>query len=170
VPRDDRIPVVTPAAQRWRLAGIGAVMTAASAALVASRPDGAIGLVAGVAGVVFFGPLSLVLLTRAISRRPPLILSADGFTDRATLAGAGFVPWTAVRGIEEQVFMGRVFVSVQVADRAALLRALPAWKRALLRLNSRFVPGDIFIPNMVLPMPPAELVRTMRAMRREATG
>ena len=105
---------------------------------------------------------------RSISRKPPLILAADGFTDRATLAGAGFVRWQDVHSIDEQLFMGRVFVTVTVADPAAFRRRQPAWRRAMLWLNHRLIAGDIFIPDTVLPMPPAELVRTMRALRREA--
>ena len=164
----DDIVVETPSRQRWRLAGIGLIMTAVSAALVITQPYGDLGLVAGIAGLVFFGPLMLALLSRAIRRTPALILSPGGFTDRSTLACGGFVPWHEVKSIQELVFRGRVFVAVTMKDQAVFRRRLPAWRRLLLVINQRIIPGDVLIPESVLPVPTAELVRMMRSMRRQA--
>jgi hypothetical protein len=164
----ERIVVSTPAGQRWRLAVIGVIMTGASAALVLAQPYGYLGLAVGVLGLVFFGPLTVSLLLRAARRTPVLILDADGFTDRATLAAAGFVRWEDVHSIGEQPFAGRAFVTVTVADRAAFRRRLPAWRRPFLRINQHLVEGDVFIPASVLPMSPEDLVKTMRTLRHEA--
>lgn len=162
------VVIDTPSRQRWRLAGIALIMTAVSAALVITQPYGDLGLVVGIAGLVFFGPLMLALLSRAIRRVPALILSPAGFTDRSTLACGGFVPWQEVKGIEELVFRGRVFVAVTMKDRAVFRRGLPAWRRLLLVINQRLIPGDVLIPESVLPVPPEELVRMMRSMRHQA--
>src|SRR5450755_1072375 len=117
IQQGERIVVGTPARQRWRLAVIGIVMTGLSAALAVTRPYGDLGLVVGVLGLVFFGPLTLSLLLRAARRTPALILDGDGFTDHATLAAAGFVRWEDVHSVSEQPFAGRIFVTVTVAGR-----------------------------------------------------
>ena len=43
-----------------------------------------------------------------------------------------------------------------------------AWRRLVIHLNRRLVRSGIFIPDNVLPMPPAELVKTMRRLQRAA--
>jgi hypothetical protein len=167
----DRIVIETPAGRRWRPAVQGSVLTVLSAALVVVGPGGAfrlvIGLV-GLVGLVIFGPITLALLVRAIRNKPVLILEADGFTDRTPPLGVGFVRWQEVQRIEERVFRGRVYVTVRLTDRAAFRARLPAWHRLILRLNGPMVAGDILIPDNVLSMSPAALVKTMRWLHRAA--
>jgi hypothetical protein len=170
IQQDEAAVVATPAGQRRRLALIGVIMTGASAALVATQPYGYLGLAVGLLGLVFFGPITLMALLRALRRAPVLVLGADGFTDRATLASAGFVPWQDVHSIDQRLFMGRGMVTVTMTDRDAFRRRRPAWRRALLRLNQVFVDADVFIPQNVLPMSTADLMHTMRARRRRAGG
>jgi hypothetical protein len=162
------IVIETPAGQRRRLAALGVIMTAVSAFLVAIRSDGDVGLAVGLLGLVFFGPITLALLVRALRNHPVLILDADGFTDRSTLIAAGRVPWPDVSRIDERPFMNRVFVAVTLTDPAAFRARQPAWRRLVIHLNRRLVRGDIFIPDNVLPMPPAELVKTMRRLQHAA--
>src|SRR5579863_3435306 len=162
------IVVETPAGQRRRLAALGGNMTAGSGFLGAVRADGPVRLAAGLLGLVFFGPITLALLVRAGRNHPVLILDADGFTDRSTLIAAGPVPWPDVSRIDERPFMNRVFVAVTLADPAAFRARQPPWRRLVIRLNRRLVRGDVFIPDNVLPMPPAELVKTMRRLHRAA--
>ena len=164
----DDVIVSTPVRQRWRQAVIGIIMTAVSAALVATQPYGTLGLVVGIIGLVFFGPATLILAYRAIRRTPALILGPDGFTDRSTITCAGFVPWREVHKIEEQAFRARVFVTVTVKDPAAFRRRLPVWRRPLSWMNRGLVSGDVHIPESVLPVPASELVQTMRSLRRRA--
>lgn len=160
--------VETPAGQRRRLVAIGVIMTAASAFLVAIRSDGDVGLAVGLLGLVFFGPITLALLVQGLRNRPVLILDADGFTDRSTFIAAGPVPWPDVSRIDKRRFMNRVFVAVTLADPAAFRARQPAWRRLVIQLNRRLVRGDIFIPDTVLPMAPAELVKTMRRLQLAA--
>jgi hypothetical protein len=162
------IVVETPAGQRRRLAALGVIMTAVSAFLVAIRSDGDVGLAVGLLGLVFFGPITLALLVRALRNHPVLILDADGFTDRSTLIAAGRVPWPDVSRIDKRPFMNRVFVAVTLTDPAGYRARQPAWRQLVIHLNRRLVRGDIFIPDNVLPMPPAELVKTMRRLQHAA--
>jgi hypothetical protein len=165
---DDRIVIETPARQRWRLPSQGIVLTVLSAVLVVARSDGDVGLILGLVGLVLFGPITLALLVRATRNKPALILDADGFTDHASPISVGFVPWQEVQRIEDRLFRRRVFVTVTVTDRAAFRARLPAWHRLVLRLNGPMVAGDILIPDSVLPITPAALVKTMRRLHRAA--
>jgi hypothetical protein len=164
----DDVVIRTPARQRWRQGGIGMILTGVSAVLVATQPYGVLGLVVGIVGLLFFGPVTVVLLYRAVRRSPALVLSASGFTDRSTIVCAGFVPWRDVHSIDEQAFRGRIFVTVTMKDRAAFRRQLPAWRRPLAWMNQSLVAGDVHIPESVLPVTSAELVRMMRSLRHQA--
>jgi len=165
---DDRIVIKTPAGRRWRPAVQGSVLTVLSAALVLVGSGGAFWLVIGLVGLVIFGPITLVLLVRAIRNKPVLILDADGFTDRTPPLGVGFVRWQEVQRIEDRVFRRRVYVTVSLTDRAAFRARLPAWHRLILRLNGPMVAGDILIPDNVLSMSPGALMKTMRRLYRAA--
>jgi hypothetical protein len=165
---DDRIVVETPPRKRRRPAVIGSVVTVMLVAVVADRADGIFGLVIGLAGLVFFVPYTLAMLLRAMRNRPALVLDADGFTDHGSLISAGYVPWREVQRIEEHPVRRRVFVAVTVSDRAAFLARQSAWHRFLRRINGPMTAGDILIPDNVLPMRPAELVKTMRRLHRAA--
>ncbi len=166
--QDDRTVIEMPARQRGRLIPMGIIVTGLSAGLVDVRPDGYVGLVIGLLGLVFFAPITIALLLRAVRNRPVLILDADGFTDHGSLISAGRVRWRDVRRIEERQFGRRFFVAITVTDPAAFRAGQPAWRRLLYRVNGRTTAGDIFIPSTVLPMSAAELARTMRRLHSAA--
>jgi hypothetical protein len=167
-PPEDRIVIETPARQRWRLASLGLFLTVLSAGLVAFHSHDDTELIAGLVGLVFFGPVTFALLVRAVRNRPVLILDADGFTDHASLISGGLVSWQEVQRIEDRPFRRRVFVTVTVTDPAAFRARQSAWHRLMLRINGPMAAGDILIPDSVLPMRPAELVKTMRQLQRAA--
>jgi hypothetical protein len=166
-PSDERIVIETPTKKRWRLTSLGIIVTILAAGLVGSR-TGNFTLILGLVGLVFFGPMTIASLVRALRNRPVLILDADGFTDYGSLISAGRVPWQEVSSIENRAFRRRVFVAIKVTDRAAFLARQSAWHRFLRKVNGPMAAGDILIPDSVLPMRPAELLSTMRRLQRAA--
>jgi hypothetical protein len=165
---DDRIVVEIPPRQRLRFVPMGIIVTGICAALVGVQPGGYVGLAVGLLGLVLFGPLTLALLLRTFRNRPVLILDADGFTDYGSLISAGYVPWQEVQQIDERRYGRRIFVTVKVTDPEAFRARQPAWRRLLYRINGRTAAGDILIPDDLLPMRPAELIKTMRRLHRAA--
>jgi hypothetical protein len=163
---DERIVIETPSRKRRRLLVWPAIVSLVGIALIADRSDGIFGLVLGAIVLAFFGPLAFAMLLRIVRNRPALVLDADGFTDHGSPISAGYVPWPEVQQIEERVYRRRIFVAIKVTDPAAFLARQSAWNRFLRRINGPTAAGDILIPDNVLPMPPAELVKTMRRMQR----
>jgi hypothetical protein len=164
----DRVVIETPPRKRRRLYVLPTIVSFVAVVLIADRSDKTFGLILGVVILVFFGPLALVMLLRGVRNRPALVLDADGFTDHGSLISAGYVSWQEVAQIEERAFRRRVFVTVKVTDQAAFLARQSAWHRFLRRVNGPMAAGDILIPDNVLPMRPAELVKTMRRLQRAA--
>jgi hypothetical protein len=165
---DERIVIETPPRKRRRLYVLPAIVSFVAVVLIADRSDKTFGLILGVVVLAFFGPLTVAMLVRTMRKRPALILDADGFTDHGSLISAGYVPWQEVQQIEERAFRRRVFVAIKVTDPAAFLARQSAWHRFLRRVNGPMAAGDILIPDNVLPMRPAELVKTMRRLQRAA--
>jgi hypothetical protein len=164
----DRVVIETPPRKRRRLLVLPGIVSFVGVVLVADRSDKIFGLVLGLVILAFFGPLTLAALIRTVRNRPALVLDADGFTDHGSLISAGYVPWREVAQIDERAFRRRVFVTVKVTDPAAFLARQSAWHRFLRRVNGPTAAGDILIPDNILPMRPAELVKTMRRLQRAA--
>ncbi len=162
------VAIYTPGRQLLRLTISSLLLSAASAAIIVTQPDGIFGLVVGIIALAFFGPIALVMLVRVLRRSPVLLLDQAGLTDRAGILSAGFVPWSEVRHIAKHTLRAQQYVAITVSDPAGLLRRLPVWQRPLRKLNRQLVRGDVLIPATVLPMSPEELVRTMRSMRNHA--
>jgi hypothetical protein len=165
---DERIVIETPPRKRRRLLVWPAIVSFVGIVLIADRSDGAFGLILGAVILAFFGPLTFAMLLRIVRNRPALVLDADGFTDHASPISAGYVSWPEVQQIEERAFRRREFVAIRVIDPAAFLARQSAWHRFLRRVNGPMAAGDILIPDNVLPMSPAELVKTMRRLQRAA--
>jgi hypothetical protein len=110
--------------------------------------DGIVALAVGILGILLILPAAVYLIHRAVRDRPALIIGEHGFTDHASITGVGYVAWDEVSGIRPD----RVWVALKLRDPRPIIARQPAWRRALMRLNSRFVPGDIIIPTNALSM------------------
>ena len=165
IPSGERIVIETPTRKRWRLASLGLAVTVLSAALVANR-SGHVEVILGLVGLVLFGPITVASLVRAVRNRPVLVLDADGFTEHTSLISGGFVSWQEVQRVEDRLFRRRVFVTVKLTDREAFRARQPTWRRLLLRINGPMAAGEVLIPDSMLPMRPAELVKTMQRLQQ----
>jgi hypothetical protein len=170
---DEDIRISPARRQQWRLAAMGAIMSAVSVVLflagIGGGVHGLLFLLVGAPGALFFVPSTAYLLGQAARRGPALILSTKGFTDHASAIGVGFVPWGEVASIRSSSVRGRAFVAVRIRDPRAVLARQPAYRRALLRLNRKWFNGDVFIPENVLPISAKKLISLMNE-KRSAEG
>jgi hypothetical protein len=116
-----------------------------------------IALVVGIPGLLLLAPAAAYLIYRAARDRPALVLGDGGFTDHASITGVGYIAWDEVTGIRPD----RVWVAIKLRDPGLVIARQPAWRRALMRMNSRVVPGDIVIPTNPLSMRPEQLITLM---------
>jgi hypothetical protein len=108
--------------------------------------DGIVALGIAVLGILLIPPAAAYLICRAVRDRPALIIGEHGFTDHASITGVGYVAWDEVTGIRPD----RVWVVIKLRDPGPVVARQPAWRRALMRMNSKVVPGDIIIPTNAL--------------------
>jgi hypothetical protein len=114
-------------------------------------------LAVGILGTLVIVPAAVYLIYRAARDRPALVLGERGFTDHASITGVGYIAWDEVTGMRPD----RVWVAIKLRDPGPVIARQPAWRRALMRMNSRVVPGDVIIPTSPLSMSPQELINLM---------
>ena len=158
--------VPTPVRRRVRLFGAGALFIAMSAYVIAAssgstRLLGGVGVAFGIGGLIAAG---------VVTSRPVVELRTDGFVDRASLVGAGVVPWSATTRIEVESYAGHRFVAVDLDPTFSLPEA--RWRARCRRLSRHFARGDVWISESVLPVGAdqfAELMCAARARAEDAT-
>ncbi len=70
----------------------------------------------GLAAVAFFGLTGFVSAKILVTKKPGLILNAQGITDQSSGLSAGFIPWSDVTQIGENKVKGQKFATIFVVD------------------------------------------------------
>lgn len=87
-----------------------------------------VNLFAYLAGLVILSVFSLVLLKKAVSKEPDVIVSDKGIT----IHGVGLVPWTEVEGCLEFTRKGQRLIGLLLHNEERYLATLPPVKRNML--------------------------------------
>lgn len=111
---------------------LGGVLMTALSAVVLWIPD-AEGLqrLVGVAGVVFFGLCTSILLWRLVTVQGPVVtIAPEGLRDRRI--AAEFIPWDAIEGVTTWSLQGQRIIVIAVkpeVERRLTLTAIARWTR-----------------------------------------
>lgn len=131
-------PIAIRASQRLALvgalAGLAFVVAGLAVMLIPHERTSEGDVAAAGIYALFFAALTAVLAVRVFRTRPLMVLSEEGVVDHR-LKGLGVVPWTALEGASVKRHLGFSVVCLQLRDPDAVLGALPAWRRRLLRSN-----------------------------------
>jgi hypothetical protein len=132
---------------RQALAALGSAGLAAGSALLLVS-----GVLVGLLGAVFFGPVAVLLLSR-INRPHGLVLTATRVV-QDTLYRVE-IPWEAVAGAGLVTMSGNEVLAVRALDPA---QVRSGW---FARFNRRFGPAEIMIPALQMSGSPEEALRTL---------
>jgi hypothetical protein len=89
--------------------------------------------------LVYFGLMATHLLRLLGARRPIVVLDGNGITDNSLALSVPFVSWDEMTGFRR----GGRWVTVDVADPAAVLARIDPARRLLLVLNRRLNRGGV---------------------------
>jgi hypothetical protein len=89
--------------------------------------------------LAYFGLTAIHLLRLLGTRRPIVVLDSNGITDRSILLSVPFVSWDEMTDFRH----GRRWVTVDVADPAAVRARIDLARRLLLALNRVFGRGGV---------------------------
>ena len=120
----------------------GAALSTLGAILALAQPIGpAIPVAARAVGwiaVGTFGSVTFWLVVRLARRRPLLVVSGDGITDRSSAVGAGFIAWTEIEEVSLAGARPYRFLAVVPKDPRTFIAARPWWRRFVFRMNRLF--------------------------------
>lgn len=161
---DTGVPLVLrpKLSQRLKLVSLGVAMVAVGLLLVVQPSLEA--RLAGAVTLAFFAPCLVYALYRATKGGAALVVTRDGFTDRSSAVGVGFVPWSNVADIDVVEIAGQRMVALTLRDQAAVLAQSPPVKRRVLRANRSFG-ADVFLPQLWLPIQVETLADIMEKAR-----
>ncbi len=148
--------------QRLKLVLLGVAMVAVSLFLAVQSSLEARFI--GAVGLAFFLPCLVYSLFRATRGGAALVVTREGFTDRSSAVGVGFVPWNNVADIDVVEIAGQRMVALTLGDPAAVLAEAPPVKRWVLRANPSFG-AHLFLPQLWLPIPVETLADIMERAR-----
>ncbi len=92
--------------------------------------------VVGLANVLFFGAVGIILFQKLFQKTVGLIISAEGIVDQTSGISAGFVAWDEVLEITEIKVSGQKFMNLIVTNpESYIYRQKNAFSRMFVRLN-----------------------------------
>lgn len=152
MPANDCEPVVIPlsrtkilllslASALFVIGGIWLISTAGERAGV----DQYIHIVAGTAGVAFFGLCYIYLTAKLLDRRPGLVIDSEGIIDNSGGVSAGRIDWHDVQGFSQLRIHSQVLITIHVADPIKYINRGNVLRRWLMRLNLRYYGSPIHI-------------------------
>jgi hypothetical protein len=122
--------------------------------------------VVGVLLCVFFGFSALGAASRVLRRHPVLTVTREGVDDGGSIVAAGFLPWSEVGMLDVvQAKRGGAMLVIGVRDPDAVLAKVPGPRARIGRQQAGLLGSPVVLPPTVLPVPPAEIVDDIEALR-----
>ena len=116
----------------------------------------------GWVGVGFFGLALMLILHRALSPVPVLVVTPRGFTDRTTMASVGTLDWDEVTAVGFERVGGQPMVVMDVRDPDGALARLSTVRRRTVRASMASTGHFVHIPTRNLGVPPDAILHAMR--------
>jgi hypothetical protein len=144
----------------------GAVAFVLAGAWMVRYPGDPSDALVGALAVVLFGACAIFVIARIVWPTPAVVINDKGILDNASALSAGFIAWDEIADIREYRFNNQVFLGVYPKQLDAILARQSAWKRQAIRANLALGAAPINIPQIVLPMSVADLLKEIRARFR----
>lgn len=128
-------------------------------------------LVAGAAGVLFFGFVAVRVLPKLRDKKPGLIIDHMGITDNSSALAAGFIPWSDINEIRLMEVMNQRFLMVMVNDPELYInKATNAITKRLVMANYTSYGSPISISSHALQMDFDQLHALLAERMRSVKG
>jgi hypothetical protein len=114
--------------------------------------------VVGCVGILFFGFVGLSDLKKLVKNEPALIISAEGITDNSSGVSAGFIPWSDIIAVKEQVVANQRFLNLIVKNPQEYIeKQTSSFKRKIMQKNQDIFGTSIGISTNALKISYKEL-------------
>lgn len=118
----------------------------------------------GISGAVLLAALGFLYVKRMASKKPGLVLHAEGFIDNTSDAAAGLVAWEDITGLRDIKIGFFPFVAVLLRDPAKYIaRPAKGATRRLLENYSKTYGSPVLLSTSMLQCTPDELKALLAA-------
>jgi hypothetical protein len=116
-------------------AGIGFVLSPRTfLSILVHNP--AMVFIVGCVTILFFGFVGFSYLQKLMKNEPALIISTEGITDNSSGVSAGFIPWSDIIAVKEQVVANQRFLNLIVKNPQEYIdKQTSAFKRKIMQKN-----------------------------------
>lgn len=164
-------PIVVPISRtKMALVLAGALLFVAAGVWMLRAPRTPIDVPAAWFAIVFFGGCAIYAGLRLIRSTPALVIDANGIYDNASALGAGFISWEDIAEMRPYTMRNQTFLGIMPKDLDAFLARQPAWKRLAIQFNLMTGGPAASIPQVILPMPVVDLLRTIERRYKRRAG
>ena len=107
--------------------------------------------VAGLASVIFFGLIAVIIFRKFSDKKPGLTISRQGITDNSSGVSAGLIPWTDIQEIKISQVMNQKFLMLIVRNPQDYLdKVTNLLKRNAMKMNYKMYGSPISISSNAL--------------------
>ncbi len=100
----------------------------------------------GIASILFFGIVAVVLFRKFFDKIPGLIIDSKGITDNASGVSAGFIPWTDIQEIKISEVMNQKFLILIVSNpEDYIAKVTNSLKKSVINMNYKTYGSPISI-------------------------
>jgi hypothetical protein len=119
--------------------------------------------VVGCIGILFFGFIGFLYLKKLIKNEPALIISAEGITDNSGGVSAGFIPWSDIIAVKEQVVANQRFLNLIIKNPQEYIdKQTSSFKRKIMQKNHDIFGTGIGISTNALKISHKELKQILK--------
>ncbi len=124
--------------------------------------------ISGLASVIFFGLVAVVIFRKFSDKKPGLIISRQGITDNSSGVSAGLIPWTDIEEIKVSQVMSQKFLMFIVRNPQDYLdKVTNPLKRNAMKMNYKTGGSPISISSNALQTNFDELFKLLIAKMNE---
>ena len=126
-------------------------------------------LIVGCVAILFFGFVGISYIRKLIKNEPALIIATDGITDNSSGVSAGFIPWSDIITIKEQVVARQRFLNLVIKNPQQYIDKQPSGlKRKIMRKNHGYFGTGIGISTNAMNIGYEELKQILEDKLLEA--
>lgn len=118
-------------------------------------------------GIPFFGACAIYGIYRLIKIKPSVVVNDEGIYDNSSAVSAGLIRWDEISNLIINRIALQKFVGIIPRDTDAIMKRLPAWKRALMVGNKSMSDAPFNIPQNILPIPCEDLLAQITSYRQQ---
>ena len=119
--------------------------------------------VIGAIGILFFTLILVLLVKKALDKKPGLILDQQGFIDYSSALSGERVSWRDVTNIGEYKIQGQRFIVIYLTDPDGFLNGFSGLQKMTMKTNEKMTGSPLNIGTTTLKMPFDELMQQFYA-------